>query len=234
MLAEILRETWHFFPKPIRYKVNRSFEITRKNIFLFLDRLIDRYFRVQTSAVSRYTPDDILLRSLEKNDPYDNVPGSYVSLLRIVRLFSPTPNDIVYDLGCGLGRALFIFSVSKVRKVVGIEFNESIYKLLEINKNTFRGPNEIIDIQNTDALKANLDQATVIYMYNPFGKTTMDELAQRIEESLTRHPRTLKIIYWHPLHLDSLSKIKHFQIDKKFTANTKRVIFASINDGSHP
>lgn len=229
MFETVLKFIWRAIPKPIRFFIYKLFEKSHKKCHSIFDFLIDHLYGVETANLTRYSKCELDATVLQNNDPYDNIPGAYFSLLQIVRRFSPNQADVVYDLGCGLGRALFVFARKDVKKIVGIEFNDAVFRNLKQNVARYNGPSNIISLLNSDVLRVDLDEATIIYMFNPFGRETMDAVTSVITESLYRRPRKLKIIYWHPLHLDVLQKIPEFKIERQFISNKKTVVFANID-----
>ena len=45
----------------------------------------------------------------------------YFFMRKVLQVLSPAPEDVVFDLGCGLGRFLCLAARRKVRKCVGVE-----------------------------------------------------------------------------------------------------------------
>src|SRR4030042_1833565 len=57
-------------------------------------------------------------------DTVDYETTTHSAIMKVVRIVKPTNNDLVFDLGCGKGRAICHFARLPVRKVVGIEISE--------------------------------------------------------------------------------------------------------------
>jgi hypothetical protein len=83
----------------------------------------------------------------------------------MLQLAKVGPGDIVYDLGCGDGRILFMaITEFNATKAVGYELNKSLYKktLCEIKQ---RQLHEQIKIINENFFQANISEASVITLY---------------------------------------------------------------------
>jgi len=93
------------------------------------------------------------------------VPSDPEVVKRMLEMADVGPRDIVYDLGCGDGRILFM-AVERfgAKKAVGYELNEDLYvKLLrEVER---RGLQERIKVVHGDLFKADISKATVITLY---------------------------------------------------------------------
>lgn len=229
MLRSCLRFVWRCIPRPLRVNTYWLYEKALEKFHEIFDWVIDRYYNVKTGTRTRYPEIGVDTSELNQDDPYSNVPSAYFSLFRIVRRLRPSTSDIIYDLGCGLGRSLFVFSRYGIERVVGIEFNDMIFQNLSINVDRFRNTSNRVRIEHRDVLKCDIDPATIIYMYNPFGDDTMVGLVDHISNSLARNPRKLRIIYWNPLHLDKLQELSGFTIDRQFVTNKKIVVFATVD-----
>lgn len=219
------RRLWHFLPQSFRTSLVRVYIRFFLRLHALIDTVLDFKYGVRTSAILAYDKNKQAEAGLANADPFSYIPSPYLPLFRIVSRFKPSRTDVVFDLGCGRGRSLFVFANSGVTKVVGIEFEKSLYGSLEENLRSFRGRRNI-EIVNDDVLNCDMDEATVVYMFNPFGGDTMRDLTGRLEDSLKRKPRKLSIIYWRPLFLDELKGLSGFRIVTQFTQRNHAVVFA--------
>jgi SAM-dependent methyltransferase len=73
--------------------------------------------------------------------------------------------DVVYDIGSGDGRVCILAAKQYNCKAIGIELDENLVNIsrLTILKNGVRGR---VKIRHEDALKANLSDATVVFLYH--------------------------------------------------------------------
>ena len=96
----------------------------------------------------------------------------------------PRPDDVIVDVGCGKGRALaFFHEVTRGRnRIVGIEI---IPEIGEATRRRFAGRGRV-EVRVGDALELLPDDATLLYLCNPFDPPLMERLAARLHERATR------------------------------------------------
>jgi SAM-dependent methyltransferase len=162
----------------------------------------DRQFNITTSYHVPVTEFDASDRPPQG---YDYQPTTPVALRRILnRLNIPLSDFVFVDLGCGMGRAVFVATEFPFSKVIGVEYSAKLYEIAAENVRTFRSPaRKCRDIEMvwTDAAKYALpEQDTVFYLYNPFGKDVLQGVMENIEQSLADRPRRIFVVYHHPLH----------------------------------
>ena len=59
-----------------------------------------------------------------------------------------------------------------------------------------------IDFINSDVCLVGLDDATIFYLFNPFGVLTLGEVLNNIQKSLVKRPRVIRILYWWNHYLE--------------------------------
>ena len=120
--------------------------------------------------------------------PYVPTPRHVVdAMLAAVR---PTTRDVLYDLGCGDGRILIAAVADYGCRAVGIEVNAETADLARRNVKA-AGLEGKIRIRTGDALKFDLDGATVVTMY--LYVDTMVQLTPYITKA------TRIVSYSHPI-----------------------------------
>ncbi|WP_372521470.1 hypothetical protein [Sulfuricaulis sp.] len=127
-------------------------------------------------------------------------PTPYRELFRLFRLVNLGPDDVFTDLGSGMGRAVFAASWMGVRRSVGIELVESLSA--KANENLARTNIKGRDVQFrcANALHVNLGDATVLFMFHPFGETTMAQVLAQLHEAREKGDAPpLRIIYRNPV-----------------------------------
>jgi predicted RNA methylase len=125
--------------------------------------------------------------------------ADYRNIRRIVRILDPGRDDVVYDIGSGMGRVLCLFAQRPVRRVVGIELDPALCDIARANAARLRGRRSPVEIRCEDAALAAIGDGTIYFMYNPFGAETMREVLDKIEASLARTPRKVRIVYYTTL-----------------------------------
>lgn len=107
-------------------------------------------------------------------------------------------DDVVYDIGCGAGRLLFVAAMSGVKRCVGLELSARLSELARENAATLRIPHAPIKIRQADASVEDYSEGTVFLMCNPFGATTLATVLDQIRSSLVSKPREIRFVYIHP------------------------------------
>ncbi len=152
------------------------------------------FFRVDTKLLITYwkeSPFSISRRYLEAQgaeeiDIYGETPLTTMDLIATAAGLGP--NDVVYELGCGRGRACFWLRLFVGCQVVGLEYiPEFVFRAQELQQ-SFQM--DRIHFEQKDFLHASLKGATCIYLYG----TTLEE-------------RAIKKLILHLSHLPSGTQI---------------------------
>lgn len=99
------------------------------------------------------------------------------------------------DLGSGKGRALMLAREYGFRKLIGVEFSAELAEIARSNG---------VETICADATQYELpNEPTLLFLYNPFGRETMEKVAGRVRASLDAHPRDLTVLYLNPFQLDA-------------------------------
>lgn len=161
------------------------------------DRLIDLIYGVSTTAERRYGDGEA--RATRFGDPETNMPSYYLRLLALRRFLAPGRDDVFVDLGCGAGRALFVFARAGVARCRGVEFDATACWVARANIRSLRGSGAI-EIAERDAGMYQFTDETIVYLFNPFGVQTLSAVLRNLAASLKADPRRVRIGYYHPLH----------------------------------
>jgi SAM-dependent methyltransferase len=185
-------------------------DILRKNPFLMrvysmtrvlIGRANDKYYRINSESVDAFQ-----FRSIcEDATCYEAVP--YWLLRRIVKAIRPGPEDVFFDIGCGKGRAIALFSRCQIKKCVGIEIDPELARFAVQNADTLRGRIAPIEVRVQNAIDSDYDSGTIYFLFNPFGAATLSAVLAKIQASLDKQPRKICVIYYNPLHLNLLQTV---------------------------
>jgi SAM-dependent methyltransferase len=175
------------------------FDVAFHSTMRTADRLVDAAYGVRTGAERRY--DGVAADQTRHRDPETNMPSYYLRLLALRRALSPSRDDVLVDLGCGAGRALFVFART-LRIVRGIDFHGEACRLASENARRFNGRGARIEIVHADAAEYPFSDETLVYLFNPFGRATLRAVLDNLRASLIARPRRVRIAYYHPLHAD--------------------------------
>lgn len=161
-----------------------------------LAKLLDCYYRIQTESSEPFR-----LAGLCK-DGVRYQPTPYWLIRKIIKRIDLCEDDVVFDLGCGKGRVVAVFSRQKVHQVIGIEIDEGLAQVAARNANRVRGRRSPIRILCENAADANYEKGTVFFLFNPFGIETLEIVLSRIESSVVADPRSVRIVYYNPRHVE--------------------------------
>jgi SAM-dependent methyltransferase len=132
----------------------------------------------------------------------------YHHIRKILRVVSPGPEDMFYDIGCGMGRILCVAAQQPVRKCVGVELQEPLCEIARRNAASLRGRKAPIEIVRGDATTADLSDGTIYFMFNPFGPETLRDTLANIRGSLSHNPRDIKVVYYHSKYQSVMDDMK--------------------------
>jgi SAM-dependent methyltransferase len=157
----------------------------------------------------------------------DGTPYSspdYLHLWRICRMLKVSPDDVLYDLGCGMGRILCVMARQRIRKCVGVELYPSLCEVARDNAMQVKGRKAPIEIVCGDAATADLSDGTIYFMFNPFGTETLRQVLSRIEASRADHDRPIAIVYYNSVHPDLLDSRRWLKRIDGFSTFTGRSV----------
>lgn len=140
-------------------------------------------------------------------------PGRIRKALQLANL---RRNDLLYDLGAGDGRVLFMAAREFGARAVGIEVGPVQCMLLWL-KITASGLGDQIQIRWADFYKADLHEADVVFVYATSKEVT--KLAAHIEKQMKPGSRLVSISAdfseWEPLAFDNRELIFVYQMPPK-------------------
>jgi SAM-dependent methyltransferase len=131
-------------------------------------------------------------------DSYAYSSPDYADLRRVISKLSLCETDVVYDLGCGLGRFVCLAARQRVAGVVGVEINAALLENCRVNVRNLRGRLAPIELLRQDASRTDLSSGTVFFLFNPFGPSTFDAMLANLQGSLTTNPRLIQLVYVNP------------------------------------
>jgi len=133
-------------------------------------------------------------------------PTPYLIINEILNRLELKPDDVFADLGCGKGRSLLMAARRNIKKVIGVEFDSQLLQVAERNIANLKNIRPEIELSNCLAQKYDFSNVTIIYMYNPFGPDTIDEVLDEVHKTLITNPRDFRIAYVNPQHDEVLEQ----------------------------
>ena len=160
---------------------------TGKGIYPYLIHLPWMSRDVQRHGLRRPNPYLAWGDTPESVAPYVPTPINVVR--RMLNLAGVGPNDVVYDLGCGDGRILFM-AVEEfgVKRAVGYDLNPDLYEPLK-DKIVNRGLEGRIDVVNVNFFDVDISPASVVTMYLTTSGNT--KLRPKLEKELRNGSRVV-------------------------------------------
>ena len=123
------------------------------------------------------------------------------------------------DVGSGKGRVLFVAAEYPFRKVMGVEFSNTLHDDAVANLKRYRFPRRrCADIEpvHADAREFEFpNDNLVIYLFNPFGQEVMERMLENLERSLERHPRHVIVVMLWPEHSDVVERMGIMRVYRK-------------------
>lgn len=126
-------------------------------------------------------------------------PVNYIVLAKCLGALRLRDQDVVFDIGCGLGRVLCVLARKRIKKCIGIDLDEQFVTRARANVGAMRGRRTPVEVLSGDAALADYDEGTAFYLYNSFGARTMSAVIERIHDSVARKPRPIRIVYVNPI-----------------------------------
>jgi len=162
---------------------------------------IDVQPTIRTSgAGSSEVPDRSANAAAERNFYVGSQPGVIRQSLALV----PDPQlTVMLDLGCGKGRVLAVASEIGFREIVGVELSPVVAAIARENvakvQRAFPGRSPM-RVVTGDAVEFALPDAPLaIFLFHPFGESSMRRLIERLETTLAGRAHPLTIVYYNPV-----------------------------------
>lgn len=139
---------------------------------------------------------------ITQSNPYEAV--NYFILEKLLLAFRKLSAETsIIDLGCGKGRVIVVAAFLGFTRITGIDFAT---ELCEEAVNNMKKVQEKIPGINFKVIHAHVtDYAitrddAVFFMFNPFGKETLDTFLDNLDESCRLFPRKTFFLYASPEH----------------------------------
>ena len=137
------------------------------------------------------------------SDSVEYVPTPYYFLKQSLKYLNHSRGSII-DIGCGSGRVLRYFQKyiknNNTYEFIGIDLNT---KVLDLGRKF----DDEIKYINNDATLYKFPQDTIlIYLFNPFGQSSMSNFIDNLVSQKNKFTNKLRIIYVSPVHIDLFEK----------------------------
>lgn len=147
-------------------------------------------------------------------------PASYAAIFKVFDFLKFNTDDVLFDIGCGYGRPMLAAAYGyHLKEAVGIEANEAFLDIARNNISNLKKKDFPLRLESELAQQADYQTATIIYMYNPFGRDTMLRVMDKLFSSLTASPRELRIAYLNPIENKLLMSLPWLENYHNFSHN---------------
>lgn len=140
--------------------------------------------------------------------------------------YFPTPNDAIFDFGCGKGGALVTFLDYGFKHAGGVEFDVELYRVLQSNITKLNLTGDDVEIICGDALDMDkeLDGYNWFYFFSPLPKDLYSKVIDHICDSYRRKMRRIKIVAFNPTYSSYIENTGIFRLRTQVNVDTlKRV-----------
>ncbi len=149
----------------------------------------DKILKIKTSG-----RDDS--RSDQYHYPYEPTP--YCVLERLANSGWIRKKDVVLDYGCGKGRTGFFLAYQTKADVIGVEYDERIYRTALENKETAVSAERVTFVQEDAGQFEVPSQVNRIYFFNPFSVEILRKAMARVLASYYQNPREILLFSYYP------------------------------------
>jgi len=160
---------------------------------VYTTKLIDRILNIDTVSLP--------VKKISYNTRFDDstayIGYSYLKLWKYINLLKSSDEDVVFDIGCGMGRILCVCARRPVRKCIGIEMSTELAERAIRNAHQLKARKAPIEIIVADAAEADYSGGTIYCLFNPFGTKTLEVVLERIHQSVRKCPRRIRVAYFN-------------------------------------
>jgi cyclopropane fatty-acyl-phospholipid synthase-like methyltransferase len=145
-------------------------------------------------------------------------PLNYPSLEQIARRLAAGPDEVIYDIGCGMGRVVCYFARHRVKKVVGVDLDADLLRACEQNLTRLRGRKAPVELRNIDATEGDYSDATAVILFNPFGAEVLRAVLAKLQATVQANGRAISLYYAFPAHKQVFAEFPAFRQTDAFSA----------------
>lgn len=126
-------------------------------------------------------------------------PTPYAVLDELFSIFTPAPEDVLVDYGCGLGRLNFYIEKLYSLCSTGVEYSSAYYTGALENLQSYNGKKDNIRFVHCRAEDYIVSpEETIFYFFNPFSIEIFRSVVNRILHSWQETPRSITLILYYP------------------------------------
>ncbi len=178
--------------------------VRRDGLWCVGNRTVSRwYWNLREKQMGVDTAGSIDSRDLgSSDDQFGYQPVDYATFRAAMKhLPSHDGPSAFIDYGCGKGRAVLLAAQMPFQKVLGVEISEDLCNAARENIENAQRHLQCKDVQiiNADATRfVPPKDVSVVFMYNPFDAHIVQQVLDRLHESLLANPRPFSVVYVLP------------------------------------
>ncbi len=169
----------------------------------FFHTRFDKKMGVQTAESNEHLEVDVPAEMHQDARSYEASPA--VELFQILESFSIDSRMTFIDIGCGKGKAMLIASFFPFGKLEGIDLSN---KLVAQCSDNLKQSDSLSNVQMPDydvfcrnAVEYDFPETDLlIYLFNPFGLTVLQQVLEKLQASLEDCPRNALVVYCNAVH----------------------------------
>lgn len=149
-------------------------------------------------------------------------PTPYRDIVASLRHAGVGPGDHYVDLGCGLGRTVFVAAWLGADRAVGVEIDQRLAAQCRANAQHSAFSAQRVEFVCAPAQTCNHDDTTVLFMFHPFGSGTLQQVLDRLGQAQRARPRRLRIVYLNPVFDDVMKASGFLSLADHWPAKPRR------------
>lgn len=168
-----------------------------------LEKRYDRRHNIRTRKILSVAA--LAIGSPNKKFSEDYIPTPVSILKRSLTAVRENIDEYIFiDIGSGKGRMLFDASNYPFKKIIGVEFSESLHRLCQKNLAHFRNRRQKchdLVCLHTDVMDYDFpDEKLFIFMFNPFRAELMEKFIDKLARHHARSGKKIYLAYYNPKH----------------------------------
>lgn len=171
-------------------------------------------FRHHTDTARRVRLKTLLIPSANKHEAMDYIPTRGRAFRKLLDALRFPPDSVFVDFGSGKGKLLLLASKYNFKRIIGLEFSADLCETARRNVAAYqarqqRTPTEVVCTDVADYRFA--DDENVFFFFNPFNRSVMTRVLEKIEASSAARPREMWLIYCDPYLHDLIRQQTRFE-----------------------
>jgi SAM-dependent methyltransferase len=152
------------------------------------DHIIERRLNIRTTGWHTVDVPDAV--------PYSTF--SYSGIFQVLDHLRLQPDDVFIDIGCGKGRIVCAAALRPLRKVIGIDIDQTLCEQARSNAHRLRHRRTAIETVNQPAQQFDYRECTALMLFNPFNFGVLKAVCDAIIASTQVKPRAIRLAYVNP------------------------------------